>query len=111
MQVDIAFGNVTATITGTYYPGTPAKMYLANGDPGYPEEYPDFDIDTFEIGGEDILEQLTIMRVLRPDGRYVDYLDSILDIILEKAYTQHRDTFIEGSFEEHCSNGYYSKWH
>jgi len=106
MQVDIPFGNVTATITGTYFPGTPGKMYNSDGSPGYPEEYADFEIDTFEIGGEDILEQLTIMRVLRPDGKYVDYLYSILDIVLEKAYAQHRN-----NFEEHCSNGYYSKWH
>ena len=106
MIITVPFGNTEATITGTYYPGHPARMYLANGDPGYPEEYADFDIETFEVGGEDILEQLSIMQILRANGKYEDYLDTILDIILEKAYTQHRN-----DFEEHCGNGYYSKWH
>lgn len=105
MIITIPFGNTEATITGTYYPGIPARMYLANGDPGYPEEYPDFDIETFEVGGEDILEQVSAMFLRTSSGTYVEYLDSILDIILEEAYTQHRD-----DFEEHCSNGYYSKW-
>jgi len=106
MIITIPFGQTTATITGRYYPPRVGCKFLASGDPGYPEEYPDFDIETFEVGGEDILEQLSIMQVLRANGKYEDYLDTILDIVLEKAYTQHRD-----DFEEHCGNGYYSKWH
>jgi len=106
MIIELPFGSTIATITGTYYPAVPARMYNSDGSPGDPPEYADFDIETFEVGGEDILEQLSIMQVLRANGKYEDYLDTILDIVLEKAYTQHRD-----DFEEHCGNGYYSKWH
>lgn len=106
MQVEIPFGDTIATITGKYYPPRAGRMYLSNGDPGYPDEPAEFDIETFEVGGEDILDALSNVFVQKQDGTYVEYLDTVLDNVLEEAYTQHKE-----DVEEHCSNGYYSKWH
>lgn len=43
-----------------YYatPYVPARMYLSNGDPGYPEEGGDFEIEAVRVSGVDITELL-----------------------------------------------------
>lgn len=47
------------TITGDYYAGRAAVMYLKNGDPGYPEEPEEFYINKVECNGTDITEKIT----------------------------------------------------
>lgn len=85
ISVEIPFGEATATIGGYYYPGESAVMYLSNGDPGYPEEPPEFDIDSFTIGGYDVLSDIQEMYVRDSRGVFIRYLDSIEEMYMEKA--------------------------
>ena len=43
--VTLHFGNWTLEVEGHYSPGRPGRMYLPNGDPGYPDEPPEFEIE------------------------------------------------------------------
>jgi hypothetical protein len=68
---------------GSYLPGAPAVMYLRNGDPGYPADPPEFEIDEARI--------LKIDNVLLPsplelDGKGIQELfDNHYDHLLQKA--------------------------
>ena len=42
-------GEREVEITGRYSPGTPQVNYLRNGDPGWPEEPPEFEGDTVKL--------------------------------------------------------------
>jgi hypothetical protein len=37
-------GEHTLNIEYVYSPGRPGRMYMANGDPGYPDEPPEFEV-------------------------------------------------------------------
>lgn len=39
-----------------YLPSTPGRMYLSNGDPGYPPEPAEFDINAVFIGEKEITD-------------------------------------------------------
>lgn len=43
--VTLYLGNWTLDVEGHYSPGRPGRMYLRNGDPGYPDEPPEFEIE------------------------------------------------------------------
>lgn len=105
MQVDIPFGETTATVTGKYYPPRAGRMYLKDGSPGWPDEPAEFEIETFEVGGEDILDALSNVFVQKQDGTYVEYFDTVLDTILEKAYINATN-----EWEEHCKDAFFSRW-
>ena len=54
----------------TYSAGRPGKMYLRNGDPGYPDEPAEVEILNVWLYGRDVLTQL-------PDKSYDSLLDTI----------------------------------
>ena len=53
-KFDSYLGEHDVTITFDFYPGRPARMYLRNGDPGYPEDPAECDIISVEVHGCDI---------------------------------------------------------
>jgi hypothetical protein len=63
-----------------YYstPYMPAVYYLANGDPGYPAEGGDFDVEDVRLAGSDV----SIIELLS---------DETIDRIAEAYCEQHRD--------------------
>lgn len=48
-------GERDVEVTGIYTPGTPAVMYLRNGDPGYPEEPAEFEGESIKLVIDDKL--------------------------------------------------------
>ena len=109
LTVEIPFGEATLQVNGDYSPYVPGRNYLANGDPGYPDEPSDFEPTEFYIEGLDISEQLNIMYVKNKAGFFVDYVTSImprLQELADEAYPEYKE-----ACEEHCGNGYYSKWY
>jgi hypothetical protein len=59
----------------SYSPGRPGKMYMPNGDPGYPEEPAEIEILNVYLYGLNIISQL-------PDSTY----DSLLDTLINNHY-------------------------
>lgn len=47
-HTEIAGTEVSFLVTYSYSPGRPAVMYLRNGDPGYPEDPPEIEVDKIE---------------------------------------------------------------
>jgi hypothetical protein len=45
--------------TCTIYEGRPGRMYMPNGDPGYPDEPPECVIEFAMLNGKDIADELT----------------------------------------------------
>ena len=43
-EITLPFTDAQVEVFFYYTPGRPAKMYLANGDPGWPEEYAEVEI-------------------------------------------------------------------
>lgn len=46
---DITLAGVSLRVTGSYSKAVPARMYLRNGDPGYPGEPEDFEAEKVEL--------------------------------------------------------------
>lgn len=78
----ITFRGVELKVTGDYSRGRPARMYMRNGDPGYPEEPDEFTIESVFIGEEDA----------------TDLLDSMLDDIATKVLEEMKD--VEDEMED-----------
>lgn len=47
-------GERTVCVEYTYSRGRPGRMYMPNGDPGYPDEPPECDIDKVTLEGHDV---------------------------------------------------------
>jgi hypothetical protein len=72
--------DITATVKFIYTPGMPGKMTLRNGDPGYPEERAEVEIDevlisTYRMGK---VEMIDIKDALKKE-----VLDKIEEELLE----------------------------
>lgn len=65
-----SLGEHEVEVQYTYSPGRPGKMYLRNGDPGYPPEPAEAEIIAVYLFGHDILSQL-------PDKSFDSLLDTI----------------------------------
>lgn len=50
---DITYNGVTFEVEFNATPGSPGRMYLANGDPGYPEEPAEIEILSIKLEGND----------------------------------------------------------
>lgn len=85
MKINIPFGDTELTLTGDYYPARPGKMYLSNGDAGYPDEPSTFDISEIFLNNENVTDEMSNMYVKKPNGGYELWLDTMLDKILEEA--------------------------
>lgn len=67
------FGNLgehEVQVDYTYSAGRPGKMYMPNGDPGYPDEPAEAEILNVWLHGLDVLQYLT-------DNSYDNLLDTI----------------------------------
>lgn len=49
---------IDVEVSGTFISGTPGRMYLDNGDPGYPDEPAEFHIEKVLWQGLDIMKAL-----------------------------------------------------
>lgn len=54
----INYWGVDIDIEYYYEPFVPGRMYMSNGDPGYPDEGGEFYIEKAFIGGQDVTELL-----------------------------------------------------
>ena len=54
----INYWGVDIDIVYQYEPFIPGRMYMDNGDPGYPDEGGEFYIEKAFIGGQDVTELL-----------------------------------------------------
>ena len=54
----IKYWGVDIDIEYYYEPFVPGRMYMSNGDPGYPDEGGEFYIEKAFIGGQDVTELL-----------------------------------------------------
>ena len=63
-------GEHEISVDYTYNAGRPGKMYLRNGDPGYPDEPAEAEILNVWLYGRDVLQYLT-------DKSYDSLLDTI----------------------------------
>ena len=104
LTVEIPFGESLMQVNGDYSPYVPGRMYLANGDPGYPDEQSDFEPTEFYIEGVDISEQLAIMYVKNKKGEFVDYVESILPSLQELADEEWN--YQQSLLEEYYSNSH-----
>jgi len=71
--VTLDFGNLgehEVQVDYTYSPGRPGKMYMPNGDPGYPDEPAEVEILNVWLYELDVLQYL-------PDQSYDSLLDTI----------------------------------
>lgn len=71
--VTFDFGNLgehEVQVDYTYSAGRPGKMYMPNGDPGYPDEPAEVEILNVWLYGRDVLQYLT-------DNSYDSLLDTI----------------------------------
>jgi hypothetical protein len=58
--------DIEGRIAGTYTPGSPAVMYLSNGDPGYPADPSEFEVDSVvisDIAGQKLAEPIELDTV------------------------------------------------
>lgn len=69
--------DVELQLTGNYMPRQPGKMYMSNGDPGYPDEPAEFDIIEAEITKGTVLD-----LILQLDTGVV--LDTLANRAIEK---------------------------
>lgn len=85
ISVEIPFGDMMVQVNGYYSPRIPGRWYLSNGDPGYPEELSEFEVDSLTFEGYDLLPELQQMYIKTKDGRFISYLESIDSELCAKA--------------------------
>ena len=79
--VNLTFGGWALEVEGRYSPGRLGKAYLHNGDPGYPTEPPEFEIERVSVSAYDASGPgLDLPDLLEEVGA----LDFIADRALEK---------------------------
>lgn len=90
--VTIHLGEIILDVTGDYSPGTPDVWYLLNGDPGYPGESEEFEIDTIEYMGKDITPVIEAMNGILCSTirtQFNDYVNEDLWVTIEQECLKH----------------------
>lgn len=82
---ELTIAGITVDVDFYYYPGRPAVHYLPNGDPGYPEEFPEVDILHVWLEGTDIGDFLYALK-----GSEV-----LEDLLFEAMVDDEEDTYDE----------------
>lgn len=88
MTVTINYRGLEFTVEGTYHKATRDVMYMPNGDPGYPGDPAEFDIDSIKLGEvemTDFLDGLVEPRYVDKIKYYHDVLESIESLCIEQA--------------------------
>ena len=79
--------DIEGTIEGEYTPGSPAVMYLRNGDPGYPAEDPEFEVHEVtitDIASQKIAEPI-VLDAKGQDQFCAEFGNEILECACEEA--------------------------
>lgn len=90
-NVSITLGDNTLSVDCHYTPGTPDVWYLRNGDPGYPGDPEEIEIERIRIGQEDVTELLATLWVekrgtITRDIKYVPVWEILEQKCLEEIY-------------------------
>jgi len=64
------------TVSFDATPYVPARMYLSNGDPGYPAEGGDFDIYSIKKNGIELIGRLNSAQIDRIQDQLIDVLEN-----------------------------------
>ena len=59
----------------SWSPGRPGKMYLANGDPGYPDEPGELEVTGVELVLPDPVRRVGVMELLEALGAFTEVYD------------------------------------
>lgn len=94
----INFEGVSLMVEGYYSPGRAGKAYLSNGDPGYPPEDPEFEIDKVFLG-EDRMNDITDLMENANFIRYVSEKDKPKRIIVESYFERITSECLRSSLE------------
>ena len=73
--VTITYNGVEMEVTGEYYKGCRGRMYLRNGDPGYPDEPAEFEIESIKIGDVEVLslfDDMAVRKIRALGGSYYE---------------------------------------
>lgn len=100
IQIEFPFADTMATVGGYYSPYLPGRWYLSNGDPGFPEELSELEVDKFIVEGEDIFSELSRMYVATGKGEFELYIDTINSELCAKADEEYMND------REECYAGY-----
>ena len=88
-------GEQEVEVTGNYSPGSPAVLYLRNGDPGYPAEPPEFELEEMKLlcDGPKGSGKLAVVKL---PSSLLDFLDQdVQDSLWEKGVTEGDEQFNE----------------
>lgn len=90
MTVDIVYRGLPLSVEGTYTKETPDVWYLRNGDPGYPGDSAEFEIDSVKQGEIEMIDFLDDLYEVRYGARqsqdtYTSVLDEIESLCIEQA--------------------------
>jgi hypothetical protein len=84
---DITYNGVTFQVEFNATPGSPGRMYMANGDPGYPDEPVEIEILSVKLEGndQDLSDMLQAGECLydRTGKRIPDAFDEIETLVYE----------------------------
>ena len=82
---DITYSGVTFEVKFNATPGSPGRMYLANGDPGYPDEPPEVEILSVKLEGndQDLDELFSEDRFDKQGKKLPSHPDEIYTLIYE----------------------------
>jgi hypothetical protein len=79
--------DIEGTCEGTFQPGSPAVMYLRNGDPGYPADPAEFEpeeVTITDIGGQKLAEPI-VLDAKGQDQFCAEFGNEILEWACEEA--------------------------
>jgi len=68
-------GEFEVEVHFTYSPGTPGRMYMPNGDPGYPDEPAEFEVVGVTYQSFDITNWFDICETLNSSAHFCEYVD------------------------------------
>ena len=83
LESDDGDDNVELRIHYTFRPGSPAVMYQRNGDPGWPEDPDEIELDYVEIATAPQPRSSDWRRVLHGEHRFGQYLQIWAETYLE----------------------------
>lgn len=84
MKSTVAMDDLEFEVTYTYSPATPDVWYLRNGDPGYPGDPAEADIEKITLWGIDV-------TMVIPE----DVFDRLYDLVCEKAEEEMNEEYYD----------------
>lgn len=88
--IRIPFGDGEAEVRGVFTPTVEGK-YDGPWEDCYPSEPAEFEVESFSVGGVDILDEIVDRYSKLYSGGYYNEWDRLYGTILERAETEYRD--------------------